>query len=141
MPRPVLLIPERRVARPRPRATAAAGLAIAAVAFVTLCPIALRPHLAGANVERFAAYAVLGGLVSLAAGRRALAATALVLLTAAGLEAAQALTPSRHPEVSDATVKAIGGVVGVAAVQFSYPARRLLKRLASAARSTSGRRA
>jgi VanZ family protein len=119
----------------------AAGLAIAVVAFVTLCPIALRPHLAAANAERFAAYAVLGGLVSRAAGRRALSATALVLLTAGGLEAAQALAPSRHPEVSDAIVKAIGGVVGVAAVQLSYPARRLLARLASAAKPTSDRRA
>jgi hypothetical protein len=119
---------ERRLARPSPRLVGLAVLALAAIAYATLCPIGLRPHFADANVERFGAYLVLGGLVALAAGRRVLAATAAVVLIALALEAAQHLVPGRHGVVSDALVKALGGVAGVALAQFAYPLRRRLAR-------------
>jgi hypothetical protein len=106
-------------------ALAVAG--VAAIAFATLCPIGMRPHLAGANQERFSAYLVLGGLVGLAAPRRWLAATLLVVALAFGLEAAQHLTSTRHAVLSDAIVKALGGAFGAASVQFGFSLRRLVR--------------
>ena len=123
---------ERRQARYSPLRIGLAAFAIAAIAFVTLCPIGLRPHVAPANVERFGAYLVLGGLVAFAAGRRVLAATAVVVLLAVALEAAQALAPGRDPAVSDAIVKALGGVAGAALVAMTYPIRRWLARVTGA---------
>jgi hypothetical protein len=120
---------DRRRARPSWTAIAAAGLGVAGIAFVTLCPISLRPHLAGANLERLAAYGVLGVLASRAAGRRALGATVAVIVLAFGLEAAQRLAPGRHAHLADAVVKAFGGVSGVAGYQLMFPLRRLIVRL------------
>lgn len=118
--------PERRRAKPSVPLIALAILCAAVTGFVTLCPIALRPHLWSANHERFAAYFVLGALVALAAQRRWLGGLAMVLFLAFGLEAAQRLVPGRHAMLSDATVKALGGVLGCAAAQLSFPLRRLL---------------
>ena len=125
--------PERRRATPSKTAVGAALAGVAAIAFVTLCPIALRPHLAPASVERLAAYAVLGALISRAAGRRGLQATAWVVILAFGLEAAQRLSPGRHAQMADALVKGLGGVLGVAAVQMLFPLRRLAVRLSGLA--------
>ncbi|HLZ77097.1 hypothetical protein [Phenylobacterium sp.] len=119
----------RRRAKPSKTVIAAAVLGVAAIAFVTLCPIGLRPHIASANIERLAAYAVLGVAVSRAAGRRALAATALMMLLAFGLEAAQRFAPGRHAHLADAVVKAFGGVSGVAGHQLMFPLRRLFAQL------------
>ena len=113
-----------------------AATGLAAIVFATLCPIGLRPHVASPNLERFVAYMALGGLVARACGRRALGATALVLLAAIGLEAAQALVPGRHAALSDAVVKSLGGVLGCAAAQVAYPIRRLFNPPARSARGT-----
>jgi hypothetical protein len=120
---------ERRSARPSLEVLGLALLGVAAVGFVTLCPIGLRPHLVSANVERMAAYLVLGVLISRASGRRGLGATVLVMALAIGLEAAQMLAPGRHAHVADALVKAFGGVSGVAGAQLMFPLRRLIVRL------------
>jgi hypothetical protein len=121
--------PERRRARPSRAEIGGALLAVAAIAFVTLCPIALRPHLASANAERLCAYLVLGVLSSQAAGRRALGATVVVMALAFGLEAAQRFAPGRHAHLADAVVKAFGGLSGVASYQLMFPLRRLIVRL------------
>ena len=120
---------ERRRARPSKAVIAAAVLGVGAIAFVTLCPIGLRPHLVSANLERFGAYLVLGVLVSRAAGRQALGATLVIMALAFGLEAAQRLAPGRHAHLADAVVKAFGGVSGVAGYQMLFPLRRMLVRL------------
>src|SRR4051812_50023557 len=116
--------PERRLARPSPLLIGLAAAVLAAIAFATLCPIGLRPPLATADQERFAAFALLGAVAGLAAGRRALAATALVVLAAFALEAAQGLAPGRDAALSDAMVKALGGVAGSAAAQLMFPLKR-----------------
>ena len=120
--------PERRQAKPSVLLIAAAILSAEIMGFVTLCPISLRPHLWSANHERFVAYFVLGALIALAAQRRRLGALALVLFLAFGLEAAQRLIPGRHAMLSDATVKALGGLFGVVAVQLSFPLGRWVDR-------------
>jgi hypothetical protein len=119
----------RRRARPSKAVVAAAALGVAAIAFVTLCPIGLRPHVMSANLERLAAYLALGVLISRAAGRRALAAMVVVVVLAFGLEAAQLLAAGRHARLAEAVGKAMGGVTGVAAYQLMFPLRRLIVRL------------
>ena len=47
--------PERRIAKPSPTLICLAVMGVAAIAFVTLCPINLRPHFASADEERFGA--------------------------------------------------------------------------------------
>jgi hypothetical protein len=121
---------ERRRSKTPKAVLGLALLATVAVALVTLCPIALRPHLASANLERLAAYAALGVLISRAAGRRGMRATALVVVLAFGLEASQRLAPGRHAQMADALVKAFGGVAGVVFAQLMFPLRRLISRLA-----------
>lgn len=120
---------ERRSARPSRSVITAALLGVGVIAFVTLCPIGLRPQLANAEVERLTAYGLLGVLISRAAGRRALEGTLLVMVLAFGLEAAQRFAPGRHAHLADAVVKAFGGVSGVAAHQLMFPLRRMIVRL------------
>jgi hypothetical protein len=105
-----------------------AATAFAAIVFVTLCPIGLRPHLASPNAERFGAWLLLGILVQLAAGRRIAGPAAAVIAAALALEYAQHLAPGRHGEVTDALVKAIGGALGCLAGQLLFPLRRALSR-------------
>ncbi len=130
--------PERRQAKPSVLLIALAILGAEITGFVTLCPIALRPHLWSANHERFAAYFILGVLVARAGQRRWLSALALIVLLAFGLEAAQRLVPGRHAMLSDATVKALGGVLGCAAAQVGFPLRRLLNSYRSSRVETGG---
>ncbi len=120
--------PERRRAKPSVLLIALAILSAEVIGLATLCPISLRPHLWSANHERFVAYFGLGALIALAAQRRWLGALALTVFLAFGLEAAQRLVPGRHAMLSDATVKALGGVLGCAAAQLAFPLRRLLAR-------------
>jgi VanZ family protein len=117
---------ERRRAAPSLLMASLAVTVLAAIVFATLCPIGLRPHLGGANEERFGAYFLLGVMAALAAPRRPAAAAIIVVLAAVGLEYAQQLAPSRHAHVADAAVKALGGIVGVLSGQLAFPARRLL---------------
>ena len=106
-----------------------AVLAVGGIAFASLCPIALRPRMADPDAERFAAFFVLGGLIALASGRRWIGATAAVMLLAFGFEAAQLAAPGRDPMLSDAIIKAMGGVCGSAAAQAVFAVRRLAARL------------
>ncbi|MGB3814697.1 MAG: VanZ family protein [Shinella sp.] len=91
-----------------------AWLALAAIIFVTVSPIGLRPRdLVSTNLDRAAAYAVLSALFVFAYPRHRWTVAALVILTAGGAELLQLLSPMRHPQLMDATVKAAGGVVGL----------------------------
>ena len=121
--------PDRRLARPSPVVVGLAVLGAAAIAFVTFCPIGMRPHLASPDAERFAAFFVLGGLIALAAGRRWVSATVAVVALAFAFEAGQLIIPGRDAMASDAIVKALGGVCGCAAGQTAFAVRRLADRL------------
>ncbi|WP_394761011.1 VanZ family protein [Phenylobacterium sp.] len=121
--------PDRRLARPSPVVVGLAVLGAAAIAFVTFCPIGMRPHLASPDAERFAAFFVLGGLIALAAGRRWVSATVAVVALAFAFEAGQLIIPGRDAMLSDAIVKALGGVCGCAVGQAFFALRRLVLRL------------
>lgn len=120
--------PERRIAKPSPAVLCLAALCVAAIAFATLCPIGLRPHLASAEAERFGAYFALGLIVSQAAPRRSGLVLSFLVLVAFGLEAGQILIPGRDARFADACVKATGAVVGAQAGFTSFAVRRWLQR-------------
>jgi hypothetical protein len=92
-----------------------AWTAFAAIVFVTVSPIEMRPSISSdPNIERFAAFAILGLLFGLAYPRRLVADAFFVVLAAATLETFQLITPDRHGHIEDGFVKAAGGAFGVA---------------------------
>jgi hypothetical protein len=68
----------------------AGWLILAYIAFATLLPIALRPQISDASIERFFAFAVIGCVFGLAYSRRLW-----------------------HGRTSDALVKVAGGITGI----------------------------
>jgi len=88
-------------------------LVLAFIVYATLSPIGARPVLALPHLEHFAAFALMGLAFALAYPNRVLLVVALVVGTAAGLEALQLLTPDRHGRAADAFVKALGGISGI----------------------------
>jgi VanZ family protein len=104
----------------------AAWTALAVLVFVTISPLGLRPVVtANPNIERFAAFAIVGLLFGFAYPRR-LALDAVFMIIAAGtLEAFQLITPDRHGHIADALVKGAGGAFGVVlALIISLTAQR-----------------
>jgi VanZ like family len=110
-----------------PRSTlfrAAAWTLLAAVFVMTVGPIGLRPvsgHSVG--LERFFAFAVIGGLFGLAYPRRWPMILVIVVGSAAAFELMQMLMPGRHARLMDFMVKATGGLVGLAAAAAVNRAR------------------
>ena len=93
-----------------------AWLFLAAIIFVTISPIGLRPRdLVSTNFDRAAAYAVMSALFVFAYPRHLWTVAALVVATAGGVELFQFLSPTRHPHLMDAAVKAAGGMAGLLA--------------------------
>jgi VanZ family protein len=89
------------------------------IIYATLAAVGARPELSLNEpalvvfVERFGAYALLGGLFSLAYRRHLAAVCLLVLGAAVGLELLQLLIPGRDARVIDAVEKLAGGAVGI----------------------------
>jgi len=93
----------------------AAWLLFAFIVFATLSPIDLRPvSLLPVNLERAAAFAVLGVVFALAYPRHMVLVAGLIAVTAVGLEVLQILGPGRHGRLLDLLVKAAGGLFGIA---------------------------
>ena len=88
-------------------------LVLAFVVYATLSPMDARPVLTVPHLEHFAAFALMGFAFALAYPNRVLLVVALVVGTAAGLEALQLLTPDRHGRAADAFIKALGGISGI----------------------------
>jgi VanZ family protein len=97
----------------------AGWLALAFIVYATLSPIGDRPVVAGAQLEHFAAFAVLGLAFGLAYPKRLFLVAAIILGSAFGLEALQLLTPDRHGRLIDALVKAAGGICGIGLGQIA----------------------
>ena len=104
--------------------TIAGWLVFAFIVFATLSPIDDRPVVAGAQLEHFAAFAVLGLAFGVAYPKRVFLVAVLILVSAFGLEALQLLTADRHARLLDAVVKAAGGVCGIGIVQLAQLALR-----------------
>jgi hypothetical protein len=94
----------------------AAWICLAAIAFVTLGPLDLRPESGmPPHFERFVAYAIVGTLFAMAYPRYILFAAVVVLGAAVLFELLQLLTSTRHGRLPDAGVKIAGGLIGLCA--------------------------
>jgi hypothetical protein len=92
----------------------AAWCSLAFVAFATLGPLGLRPTTGlSPQLERLAAFFVVGGLFAAAYPRHIILAAIVVLGTAVLLELLQLLAPSRHGRLFDAGIKIVGGSLGL----------------------------
>jgi hypothetical protein len=91
----------------------AAWAMLALITFATLSPLALRPEIGDANLERFGAYALVGLLMALAYPRRLIPVVLFVVGVATVFEVLQLVTPDRHGLFANAVVKAAGGIAGV----------------------------
>jgi hypothetical protein len=102
-----------------------AWLLVLAIALFTLVPISLRP-ISGApvNLERFAAFAVIGVCFGLGYPKHRLAILLVVIGIVGALELAQHLVPSRHGRLPDGIVKVAGALLGLAAAAIS-PRRKV----------------
>jgi hypothetical protein len=86
--------------------------AVLAIVAVTLCPIKFRPMVLPADLERSLAFALLGGLLSVAYPKHRIICLLLGIGCAALLEAAQYLVQGRHGHLHDFVIKAVGMVAG-----------------------------
>ena len=90
------------------------------IVIVTVCPIGFRPHtLTTVGLDRAAAFAFCSAAFVLAYPRYWLAIIVAGIAAAFGIEALQFLSPTRHPHLMDAAVKAAGVIAGGLAT-FSY---------------------
>lgn len=91
----------------------AAWACLALIAAVTVLPQGFRPHLASQRVEYLLAFGLAGLLFGLAYPRRLVLVAAIVLGSAALLEALQLVTPDRHASLGDLAFKLAGGLAGL----------------------------
>ena len=91
-----------------------AWVILAAIIFVTVSPIGLRPHtITSVNADRALAYVVTAAAFVLAYPRHWKRVALLLMAGAMGFELLQFLSPTRHAHLTDAAVKAAGAAGGV----------------------------
>ncbi len=98
----------------RKASVALGGLIMAFIVYATLCPIQGRPKTGHPDLERFAAFFLVGALLSIGLPNRRRILGVGIVIAACALEAAQLLIPTRDAHIHDALVKAVGGLAGVA---------------------------
>lgn len=91
-----------------------AWLCLGYIVFVTVGPIWVRPETGvSPQLERLVAFAVVGTLFAAAYPRHIVLAGIVVIGAAILLEAFQLLEASRHGRLFDASVKIVGGLIGL----------------------------
>ena len=95
---------------------------LAAIIFVTVSPIGLRPHdPLPVNTDRALAFAVMTFFFVSAYPRKLWILLPLLVIGAGAIEAMQLLAPTRHAHALDAVIKASGVVIGAfAAVMLTW---------------------
>lgn len=94
---------------------AGAWLVLLAILAVTISPIQFRPITGEpVDLERFAAFFMVGTLFALAYPRHWMAVLLLTVGCAGAFELMQRLAPGRHGEFLDFVFKAIGAMSGIA---------------------------
>jgi hypothetical protein len=80
---------------------------------VTVCPIDLRPTTGlPTDLEFFTTFGLVGLLFGVAYPRHRVIVLAAIVVGAAGLEAAQNLSTTRHGRIEDFEIKALAGALG-----------------------------
>nr|WP_259666980.1 VanZ family protein [Rhizobium lentis] len=93
-----------------------AWLLLALILFVTVSPIGLRPDtITTVNTDRGVAYVLLGLAFALAYPKQWKLVAVLLIIGAVAIEYLQYLTPTRHPRLHDAGIKAMGAALGLLA--------------------------
>ncbi|MDF0697810.1 VanZ family protein [Rhizobium sp. MC63] len=93
-----------------------AWLLLALILFVTVSPIGLRPHtVTTVDTDRGGAYVLLGLAFAVAYPRQWKLVAVLLITGAVAIEYLQYFTPTRHPRLHDAGVKAMGATLGLLA--------------------------
>ncbi|MBX4953928.1 VanZ family protein [Rhizobium lentis] len=93
-----------------------AWLLLALILFVTVSPIGLRPDtITTVNTDRGVAYVLLGLAFALAYPKQWKLVAVLLIIGAVAVEYLQYLTPTRHPRLHDAGIKAMGSALGLLA--------------------------
>jgi hypothetical protein len=107
-----------------------AWLALTIIIFVTVSPIALRPHdVLPVNADRALAFTAMAALFVWAYPRHFPACVILLVLGAGAIELLQNLSPTRHAQAHDAVVKAFGACAGASLAWASLRLRTtILKR-------------
>ncbi len=86
---------------------------LAAIIFVTVSPIGLRPHdPLPVDIDRALAFAVMAFLFVSAYPKKAWMLLVVLALGAGAIEALQLISPTRHAHLFDACIKAGGAVAG-----------------------------
>lgn len=102
---------------------------LAAILFMTVSPIGLRPHtIVTPDVDRAAAFFLSGAIFAIAYPRRWISLALFIIAAAFAIEALQFLSPSRHARFNDAEFKAAGAVAGIVAGKIALSLRRALLR-------------
>jgi uncharacterized membrane protein YjjP (DUF1212 family) len=111
-----------------PRSRPTAWLLLAFIIFATVCPISVRPHdYLPVEVDRALAFFLMTGAFVVAYPNRWLSVTLMCIAGAFGIEALQFLSETRHPELADAMVKAVGAALGASlGIAFNAVRRRAL---------------
>lgn len=105
----------------------AAWSGLAAIVFVTVSPIQMRPgDILSVDLDRALAFGLLASMFMIAYPRHALAVGALVVASAGAIELLQLLSPSRHARLDDALIKGAGAAGGMA-LAFLYNALRVAR--------------
>ncbi|WP_184452668.1 VanZ family protein [Rhizobium aethiopicum] len=93
-----------------------AWLLLALILFVTVSPIGLRPDtVTTVDTDRGAAYVLLGLAFALAYPKQWKLVAVLLIIGAVAIEYLQYFSPTRHPRLHDAGIKAMGAAVGLVA--------------------------
>ena len=107
----------------------AAVLLFGAIAFVTEGPLHDRPQTGyPPQMERFAAFFLLGVLSALGFPKRRLFVAVLIVAGSIALELGQLVAPGRDAGLPDVVAKAVGGVAGVMLISALETAARLSRR-------------
>ena len=105
----------------------AAWSAFAAIVFVTVSPIQMRPgDILSVDMDRALAFGLLASVFMIAYPRHAMSVGLLVVASAGATELLQLLSPTRHARVDDALIKSAGAVAGMM-VAFFYNALRVAR--------------
>ncbi len=105
----------------------AAWTAFAAIVFVTVSPIEMRPgDIFSVDIDRALAFGLMSSMFMVAYPRHAFLVGACVVLSAGGMELLQALSPTRHARLDDAIVKGAGALAG-AIFAYGYNALRQVR--------------